>query len=227
MCGRFALTAKTGEIENLLPDSKLYGVPVKRYNIAPTQKIAAILNTNVHEITYLRWGLIPFWAKDSNIGNSLINARAETLSEKASFKHSLKKRRCLILASGFYEWKTIPGDKKKVPYFIKLKSDSTLTFAGLWDSWRDSSGEDINSCTIITTQPNSMMSEIHNRMPVIISPRDRMLWLSNSFSGEKMLSLLKPFPSEEMEAYPVSNKVNIPGFDDESLIIPLSKETIF
>lgn len=223
MCGRFALSAKTGDIEKLLPDSKITARIDSRYNIAPTQKIAAILNTNPFEINYLRWGLIPGWAKDSSIGNSLINARAETITEKASFKVSFKKRRCLILASGFYEWKSIPGEKKKIPHFIKLKSGDTMTFAGLWDSWRDENSNDINSCTIITTSPNELMAGIHNRMPVIVHPADRMLWLSNSFDEKKMLDLLKPYESDEMTAYPVSNKVNIPGFDDESCLIPVDE----
>ncbi len=215
MCGRFALSAKTGEIENLLPEKKISGIIVPRYNIAPTQQIAAVLNSMPTEISHIRWGLIPFWAKDESIGNSLINARAETLQEKSSFKMPLRKKRCLIPASGFYEWKALAGEKRKIPHFIRMKNSECFTFAGLWDSWKDSGNNTIITATIITTVPNELMAAIHNRMPVIIPREKRNLWLSNLEDISEIGKLLLPYPSEEMIAYPVSFRVNIPAFDDE------------
>lgn len=214
MCGRFALSAKTGEIENLLPEKKIAGNVVPRYNIAPSQQIAAIINSKPNEITQVRWGLIPFWAKNAAIGNSLINARAETLHEKSSFKMPIRKKRCLIPASGFYEWKAIAGEKRKIPHFIRMKSSDCFTFAGLWDSWKDSENNTIITATIITTVPNELMAAIHNRMPVIIPREQRNLWLSNHEDINEISKLLKPYPSEEMTVYPVSFRVNSPALDD-------------
>lgn len=224
MCGRFALSAKTKDIENLVPDLKIKEEIKPRYNIAPSQNIAAVLNDGKKELTFLKWGLIPSWAKDSSIGNKMINARAETLQEKPSFKNSLKNRRCLIFADGFFEWKQIPGEKRKVPYFIKLKSGGPFTFAGLWDKWKDDAGNLIHSTTIITTEPNELMSAIHNRMPVILPADLREEWLSNNLSNTEILqSYLKPYDKEEMEAYEISGLVNNPAYDSEECIIPLEK----
>ena len=215
MCGRFALTAKTGDIENLMPEVKVTIDLKPRYNVAPSQNIAAVLNSKPHEISLVKWGLIPSWAKDSSIGNKMINARAEGINEKPSFKYPFRKKRCLIFADSFYEWKPIPGDKRKQPYLIKMKSGKPFMFAGLWDSWNDNENGLINSSTIITTEPNELMSAIHNRMPVILSKEYYKLWLSNEASTETLLNLLKPYESEEMEAYPISLKINNPAYDDE------------
>lgn len=218
MCGRFALSATTKNIEKLLPSLKSLDAIYPRYNIAPTQFIATILNTSQNEISFLRWGLIPFWSKDKSIGNKMINARAETLIEKPSFRNLLKKKRCLIITDGFFEWKKIKGEKRKVPYFIKMKSGEVFTFAGLWDQWKSPDGDLISSATIITTKSNADIKSIHNRMPVILLPEERKLWLSEENDINLMQSLLKPYPEKELEAYEVSLAVNNPSFDDVSII---------
>lgn len=218
MCGRFALSATTKDIEKLLPALKSNEELKPRYNIAPTQPIAAILNTSPNEISFIRWGLIPFWAKNKSIGNKLINARAETLLEKPSFRNLFKKRRCLIIADGFYEWKKISGEKRKIPYFIKMKSGEPFVFAGLWDKWKSPDQELITSATIITTSPNSDIKEIHNRMPVIVLPEDRTRWLSEEINTNHLQHLLIPYPDNELLAYEVSLAVNNPSNDDVSII---------
>ena len=151
MCGRFSLSVQTKEVEKLVPNLKVYEDQPPRYNIAPSQNIAAVLNDGNNVLAFPKWGLIPFWAKDPAIGNKLINARAETLDVKHSFKHSLKKRRCLVFADGFYEWKKIKGSTRKSPFFIRMKSGDPFTFAGLLDNWRNPEGDYIQSATLITT----------------------------------------------------------------------------
>lgn len=222
MCGRFALSAKTKEIENLVPDLKINEDLKPRYNIAPTQRIAAVLNKIPKELSFVKWGLIPFWAKDKSIGVRLINARAETIDEKPAFKNSFKSKRCLIFADGFYEWKVSSG-KMKTPYFVKLKTGEPFTFAGLWDSWFDKENNtNLTTATIITTEPNELMKDIHNRMPVILSKEFRELWLDNDFHDLKYLSsILLPYPAEEMESYETSLRVNNTNYDDELCIAPL------
>jgi len=215
MCGRFALTAKTNEIEKLLPDTKVTIDLKPRFNIAPTQQIAAVLNTKPNEISLVRWGLIPSWAKDSSIGYKMINARAVGIDEKPSFKYPLKKKRCLILADAFYEWKPLPVEKRKQPYLIKMKTGEPFVFAGLWDTWNDPDNGIINSATIITTEPNELMSEIHSRMPVILPEENFVYWLAVDSATDKLLSLLKPFNSDKMEAFPISTKINNPAYDFE------------
>lgn len=213
MCGRFALSATTKDIEKLKPGFVPAADFQPRYNIAPTQDIFVSLNDGKYEISTAKWGLIPFWAKDASIGNKMINARSETLLQKASFKNPFKKKRCLIFADAFYEWKKIPGEKTKVPYLIKMKSGVPFTIAGLWDTWK-SPEETVVSATIITTGPNALMEEIHNRMPVIINEASRELWLTQDDKFlDDIQNLLVPYPEDEMEAYPVSTKVNSPAND--------------
>jgi putative SOS response-associated peptidase YedK len=161
------------------------------------------------------------WAKDPSIGSRLINARGETVAEKPSFRGSFKYKRCLILADGFYEWKTNPGKKTKIPYFIHMQDRKPFAFAGLWDSWESADGSSIKTCTIITTEPNDLMATIHNRMPVILHPRDYANWLEASpQTPEKLIPLIKPFPPDTMSAYPVSTLVNKPGNDSPELVVP-------
>ena len=171
MCGRFILSKEIGEI---IAD-EAYAMDFERieprYNIAPTQDIAVVLNDGKRALTLARWGLIPSWAKDPAIGNRMINARAESLAEKPSFRVPLRRKRCLIFADGFYEWQTEPGRKRKQPFYLRLKSHKPFAFAGLWDRWQDPAGTPLTSCTIITTGPNDLIAPIHDRMPVIL-PRD-------------------------------------------------------
>jgi putative SOS response-associated peptidase YedK len=182
--------------------------------------VAVIPNNNDLHLDFFRWGLIPAWAKDQDIGNRLINARAETLPEKPSFRSALIRRRCLILADGFYEWKSSPGEKLKIPYYIHLSSGRAFAFAGLWDTWKSPGGAPISSCAIITTTPNSLIEPIHNRMPVIL-PHDSCLgWLkTGDVIPSEVKPLLSPYSAEEMDAYPVSRMVNDPKIDTSLLIM--------
>lgn len=222
MCGRFTLTVNPAELQDAFTN---YTFPTRftpRFNIAPTQPVLAIPNNDKREADFFIWGLIPMWAKDPSIGSRLINARAETLEEKPSFRGSLKHKRCLILADGFFEWKPGPGGKTKTPYFIHMNDHRPFAFAGLWDSWNGSDGSQVQTCTIITTEPNDLMSLIHSRMPVILHPRDYERWLdSSSQSPEHLKPLLKPYPAEEMSAYPVSTMVNKPENDRPELVVPV------
>ena len=149
-----------------------------RYNIAPSQPVAVIPNTGDNTLSMYKWGLIPSWSKDPAIGDRMINARSESLAEKPSFRNAYRRRRCLILADGFYEWKQNPGMKSKQPVYIRLKTELPFAFAGLWEIWNSPDGSEIRSCTIITTQPNSLLEPIHNRMPVILPPDAYNQWLA-------------------------------------------------
>lgn len=227
MCGRFALSAKTSQIEKLLPGLKINNNINPRYNISPSQKVKVILNTKPDQIVEAQWGLLPSWAKDKTIASKMINARVETLLEKPAFKNSFKNKRCLIIADAFYEWKNDSQSKGKIPYLIRLKSGEPFTFAGLWDVWinRDSpDNEEILSTTIITTEPNDLMINIHNRMPVIVPVNLRQLWLDKNSDPEELKKIISiPFNSYEMIAYEVSKLVNNPAFDDLSCINPVNK----
>ncbi len=220
MCGRFTLTLDPGDLQQAFPDVQIPDGFSPRYNIAPTQPVAVIANQAPGKLDFFVWGLIPSWAKDPEIGNRLINARAETLAEKPSFRTAYRRRRCLILADGFYEWQEIPGSKGKQPMFIHLKDHQPFAFAGLWELWNAPDGSQIYSCTIITTQPNQLMQPIHNRMPVILPPDAYTRWLD---PGERQPAefdpLLVPYPAEGMAAYPVSRQVNTPQNDSPACIV--------
>jgi putative SOS response-associated peptidase YedK len=225
MCGRFTLTVDIAELQDIFRETIGETIfPKKfapRFNIAPSQPVLTISNDGSHTADFYIWGLIPMWAKDPSIGSRLINARSETLSEKPSFRGSFKYKRCLILADGFYEWKTSPGKKTKKPYYIYMNDRKPFAFAGLWDSWESPDGSNIKTCTIITTEPNELMANLHNRMPVILQPRDYAKWLDASpQTPENLLPLLKPYPPEALSAHPVSTLVNKPGNDSPELIVP-------
>jgi len=221
MCGRFTLTVNPADLQEKFSDYAFPSQFAPRFNIAPTQPVLAIPNDEKNEASFFIWGLIPMWAKDPSIGNRLINARGETLEEKPAFRGSLKYKRCLILADGFYEWKSVPGRKAKPPFFIHMKDRQPFAFAGLWDSWNSPDGSQIKSCTIITTEPNDLMAIIHNRMPVILHPRDYAKWLDPSpQTPESLKPLIKPFPADAMDAYPVSPLVNKPANDIPELVVP-------
>ncbi|MBC8509958.1 MAG: SOS response-associated peptidase [Chloroflexi bacterium] len=227
MCGRFTLTATPDEIADafswlITPEGAKSQAP--RFNIAPSQPIAVVPNTGEKKLDFFVWGLIPFWAKDPKIGSRMINARSETLAEKPSFKAPYKYRRCLILTSGFYEWQKQPGSTSKIPYYIRLKSGKPFAFAGLWDRWNAPDGSEILSATIITTQPNDFVKPIHNRMPVILPPDAYDTWLTpGEKSPQELNDLLRPYPAEEMDAYPVSAFVNNPRNDSPECVQPLNK----
>ena len=224
MCGRFTLTVNPAETQETFSGYTFPQQFAPRFNIAPTQPILAIPNDDQQTADFFVWGLIPMWAKDPSIGNRLINARGETLEEKPAFRGSLKYKRCLIIADGFYEWKASPGRKTKVPFFIHMKDRKPFAFAGLWDSWNSPDGSLVKSCTIITTEPNELTGIIHNRMPVILHPRDYAKWLDPSpQTPDQLKPLIKPFPAEMMNAYPVSTQVNTPANDTPELVVPQNK----
>ena len=228
MCGRFALMTPTEQLAMLfdVPETAVEALPpsVPRYNIAPTQPVAAIrLDKNgERDFTFFHWGLIPSWAKDVSIGSRMINARSETVTEKPSFRTAFKRRRCLIPADGFYEWQKVDGGKQ--PMFIRPAESEKRPFAlaGLWEMWSDPDGGTLQSCTILTTTPNELMAPIHNRMPVIIEPEDFDLWLQPEPDPEQGLHLLRPYPAEKMSAYPVSTLVNNPRNDAPDCIQPIA-----
>jgi len=221
MCGRFTQTNKPKEIEKefdvKISDKALYK---PRYNIAPTQIIPAVLESDGERIiSELRWGLIPAWAKDDSIGSRLINARAETLAEKPSFKNAFRLRRCIIPASGFYEWQKADKGAKQ-PFYFHLKDKEVFGFAGLWEEWLDKeSGEAVETCTIITTEANRILEPVHDRMPVILKAKDYDEWLDEKQSDtDKLQKLLAPFPAKEMVSHAVSCAVNSPASDSPELI---------
>jgi putative SOS response-associated peptidase YedK len=222
MCGRFTLTVDPAELMDEFGDYTFPPQFAPRFNIAPSQPILAIPNDGRNKADFFLWGLIPFWAKDPSIGNRLINARGETLAEKPSFRGSYKYKRCLILADGFYEWKAQPGSKVKTPYFIHKKDRKAFAFAGLWDEWHGSDGSQVRTCTIITTSPNDLMKSLHNRMPVILPRESYGLWLSDiPQTPENLSPLIRPYPSDEMAAYPVSKLVNSPKNELAECVVPV------
>lgn len=219
MCGRFTLHHNTSQIALRFEVQERLADIAERYHIAPTQPIAAVTVNSPRTLQMMRWGLIPSWAKDPAIGNKMINARAETLPEKPSYRTALRRRRCLIPSDGFYEWQ-LEG-KGKQPMYIHRKDGELFAFAGLWDEWHSPEGETVRSCTIITTTPNDLMAPIHNRMPAILRPDEEAEWLDMSVTEvEAILSLLRPYPAEELEAYPVSRLVNTPMNDEAECIQP-------
>jgi putative SOS response-associated peptidase YedK len=225
MCGRFTLTVDPGKLQEAIPGLI---VPKKdippRYNIAPSQPVAVLPNDGQNRLDFFVWGLIPSWAKDPSVGNRMINARAETLAEKPSFRSAFRRRRCLVFADGFYEWRQEPGSKVKTPFYIRLKSGDPFAFAGLWEIWQAGDGSEIRSCTIITTSPNLLMEDIHNRMPVILPREVYSKWLTPGEVEPRNLNhLLEPYPEEEMQAYPVSRMVNSPNNDVAECIQPLAQ----
>src|SRR3990172_141257 len=188
MCGRFTLTLDPGDLQEAYPGLVVPGGLTPRFNIAPTQPVAVIPNIGEYRLDYYVWGLIPSWAKDPEIGSRMINARSETLAEKPAFRNSYRRKRCLVLADGFYEWKQLEGGKAKQPVYIYMKSRQPFAFAGLWDLWHAPDGSEVRSCTIITTQPNELLQSIHNRMPVILPSQAQPAWLDPSEQSPDRLS---------------------------------------
>jgi putative SOS response-associated peptidase YedK len=235
MCGRYTLRTPVSELQ---AEFELTAAPaelVERFNIAPTQPVPVVLNGGERALELVRWGLIPFWAKDAKIGSTMINARSETLADKPAFKDSLKRKRCLVLADGFYEWAPAPaappepppaqgslfeaptpkppkvkkGAAGKTPMHIRKQSRKPFAFAGLWDTWRQSDGTFLKSCTIITTTANALMSRFHDRMPVILAPEQYDAWLNpEEVELADALEFVKPYALDDLEAFPVSSLVN-------------------
>lgn len=222
MCGRLILTLYPQDIREILPDVEVPEEWTPRYNIAPSQAIAVVANREPRRVDFFRWGLIPSWAKDSSIGHRMINARAESVATKPSFRGPFKHRRCLVLANGFYEWQAAVGHGKKTPFCIQLKSHGPFALAGLWDVWRSPDGVAIPSCTIITTTANQLMAPIHDRMPVILKPDAYGKWLdAGEPAPDRLVRFLEPYPADEMAAHPVSLLVNNPRHDVPECVVPV------
>ena len=216
MCGRFNLVGPGNLHFRFATQNELPGLP-PRYNIAPSQQILII--TNQREMQLARWGLVPHWAKEATFRGKTINARAESVATKPSYRGPFRYRRCLIPATGFYEWLTTP--EGKIPYHIRLKSGEVFGMAGLYDSSTDAEGRELRTCAIITTESNELMAPIHNRMPVIIRPEDEALWLDREVTApERLQPLLRPYAAGEMEAHPVSTALNRPANDSEEVLRP-------
>ena len=227
MCGRFVSKATKPAIEKEFAATISVvseNVSEARYNIAPAQMIAAVIeNDSDRELTELKWGLVPHWAKENSIGARMINARSETLIEKPSFREAFKKRRCIIPASGFFEWSPTSG-KGKQPFYFYLKDAGVFGFAGLWEEWVSrETGEALETCTIITTTANAVLKPVHDRMPVILQKSDYDLWLDPSVKDtDRLQGLLVPYPAERMSSHAVGRSVNSPAANSEDLIAPLN-----
>jgi putative SOS response-associated peptidase YedK len=223
MCGRYTLVdlSKFTDLFPWLraPTGDAPGAAAPRYNIAPSQPILAFPNDGRNQAQVFAWGLIPSWADDPANGNRMINARAESLAEKPAFRTAFRRRRCLIPADGFYEWRK--QGKRKTPMYVRMKSHQPFAFAGLWEVWRSPDGSEVPSCTIITTEPNELLKDIHNRMPAVLRPEHYKPWLD---PGEKrpdeLRPMLAPYPADGMEAYEVSTAVNSPSTHGEDCIAP-------
>ena len=224
MCGRFTLTnprrlVEAGFGELAVADGE---VPA-RFNIAPSQPVLVLPNREPRALDAFRWGLIPYWAKDERIGAKLINARAETVSEKPAFRRAFAKRRCLVPADGFFEWEKKHGRGKKTPIYIRRRDGQLFAFAGLWEVWRPKGRDPVHSCTIITTEPNALVAPIHDRMPAMLLPEDYERWLDpDPQTDDGLTELLRPYPAELLEAYAVDPQVNSPQLDAPECIEPVA-----
>ena len=223
MCGRFSLVSEIGELQGRFEFAGA-GLPnTPRYNIAPSQSLLAVLNGGERRAPHLRWGLIHSWARSASVGNRSINARAETVAGRPSFRAALARRRRLVLADGFYEWQRIGKTRK--PMRIIMKSGEPFAFAGLWDSWRDPEGEIVRSCTIITTAANELLRPVHERMPVILPRELESFWLDDDVRDTGPLcNVLAPYPAGMMEMYEVSSLVNRPSNDGPEVVVPAGEE---
>jgi len=221
VCGRYT---QTTHIEKLAKRFRAGSRGISfspRYNLAPGQDAPVVVREEKNEIRLMRWGLVPAWAKEESIGYRMINARSETVVDKPSFRRAFKKRRCLVLADGFYEWKKEADQRKKTPMRIVRKDHEPFAFAGLWEQWQKPNGEALSSFTIVTTKANELLQTIHERMPVILQEKNEDLWLDpNEKDPERLFPLLSSFPSENMEAYEVSSVVNSAKNDLPECVVP-------
>ncbi|WP_419925102.1 SOS response-associated peptidase [Candidatus Poriferisocius sp.] len=223
MCGRYSLTASPAELATRFEFEGYGEAAQQRFNIAPTQQVLTVVGGEIRQTGLMRWGLIPPWAKDTSIGSAMINARAETVAEKPSFRDALKHRRCLVPADGFYEWQKTGGAKR--PMRVVLRTGEPFAFAGIWSAWRDPAGSRIESCAIITTEANNLLKPIHHRMPVILPEELEALWLDAPYDDcFPLAELLAPYPSDAMKAYEVSTSVNSASNDIPEVAEPVGNE---
>lgn len=223
MCGRFTLTLDPGELQELLDLGPFVHIVQPRYNIAPSQPVPIVKEPETRAVELYRWGLVPFWADDPNIGYRMINARAETAHEKPSFRAAFKYRRCLILADGFFEWHAQEKGAPKTPYLFKLKNDHPFTFAGLYEHWQSPEGGELHTCTILTCRTNELVAQYHNRMPVMLGDKARWTWLDPQADPSALKDLLVPYPADEMKSFPVSREVNSPKNDRPEILEPVER----
>ena len=221
MCGRYSLIADIGELQERFGFDGPELTHVPRYNIAPTQMALTVTNGNGRRSSYMRWGQIPSWAKSASVGSRMINARAETVAERPSFRTAFQRRRRLVLADGFYEWQR--KGSRKMPMRITMASGEPFAFAGLWDAWRDPKGEVVRSCAIITTSANELLGPIHDRMPVILPRELESLWLDHDIQDSTLAGILTPHPADEMAVYEVSSMVNSPANDGPEMVVPVGQ----
>lgn len=221
MCGRFSLTATPADVQAAFGVPAVPALPA-RYNVAPSQQVAVVRlgESGARELVLMRWGLIPGFAKDPSVGYRMINARAETLADKPSFRDAFRRRRCLVLADGFYEWQG--GPFGKTPHYIRSKDGRPFAFAGLWDRWRSPEGEVVESCTIVTTEANDTVRALHDRMPVMLGQADLEVWLDPRTDRTTLEALLVPAPVDALESYPVSSLVNRPANEGPECIAPVT-----
>ncbi len=221
MCGRFVRHSSLRLIEKTFNIDSVEAELASSYNVAPSQEILAVINNGANRLGAFHWGLVPFWAKDRSIGNRLINARAETVAEKPSFRAAFKKRRCLIVADGFYEWKGEKGNKQ--PWYLTTPSAQPFGFAGLWESWKDENSREYLSATIITTAAGESMKNIHHRMPVILKPAVYQSWLNKDIEDPNRLDqIIQNDNVRDLRSYPVSKQVNTVANNHPGCIEPLA-----
>ena len=221
MCGRFTLTLDPGEIQELLDLGPFTHIIQPRYNIAPSQPIPIVKDADTRAVELYRWGLVPFWSKDPQIGNRLINARSETAFEKPAYRAAFKCRRCLILADGFFEWRSTGSTGGKTPFLFKLINDYPFTFAGLYEHWEPPEGGELHTATILTCEPNELVREYHNRMPVMLDEEARWQWLDPNADQKQLMALMKPYPAGDMKCFEVSKAVNNVRNDVRDVVEPI------
>lgn len=221
MCGRFTLTLDSDEVREALRLGDMPADWQPRYNVAPSQMIAVVTDPAARAVLRMRWGLVPSWAKDPAIGMQMINARAETVMEKPSFRAAFARRRCLILADGFYEWQKPPAGQsgRSQPYHFRLADGAPFAFAGLWEQWQPPEGEPLTTCTIITCAANELVAPVHARMPVILTGDSAWNWLELTDQAA-LHSLLRPYPAESMQAAAVGRRVSSAGYDGPECLLP-------
>lgn len=232
MCGRSSLTRTEKELEKRF-EAEFYSEDLERYNplpnfnVAPTQMHPVITNQDQNHLQFFKWGLVPFWAKDMKIGSRMINARIETIMEKPAYKGAVQKRRCIVPYDGFYEWKR--KGSVKIPYRITLLDHAIFCIAGIWEQWKSPTGDKMHTFSLLTGPPNEKMAEVHNRMPVILTPEEEKLWLDDSISAASLVESLKPLPEDMLHIYPVSTRVNNVRNNDAQLIekIEETKDSLF
>lgn len=232
MCGRYTQHHDTAQVAERFGAGETLFDSGPRYNVAPTQTVPVVVarestsapDAGVRVVDGFDWGLVPFWAKDASIGSKMINARSETVAEKPAFKHAFTRRRCILPSDGFYEWDKAGGTKQ--PYHFRRRDGELFGFAGLWERWKKEDGSELYTCTILTTEANQTVGPIHDRMPVILrTPEDENLWLdAETHDSEMLLSLLRPYPEEWMEAVPVSKRVNRPVVDEPELLATVNSQ---